>query len=371
MADHSLPSLASAYADVINIVNAKFADLAKALDPASVTATNLPDKAIRWSSANGYFEIYTLSTTSWARLQSATAARAAIGLDSVNNTADSSKPVSTAQAASIATKVSKAGDAMTGAFDEAVLVSMASSSTMAIGSAGSNNITVTGTNAITSFGTYAAGAKRTLTFSSALTLTHNATSLILPGNANITTAAGDVAVMQSLGSGNWRCIGYTRANGTPVVGATIVSASESVQGIIEIAASAEVAGLTDPARAVVPAYLKAGVAAALNASGSAPMFASRAWGNFNGTGTVAIRGSGNVSSLTDVGVGNYTVNLTTSMPDANYAVTTSYAYTTTTIASAGNAGNLSANNLATGTFSIFQVDGPLTDSQNCFFSVFR
>jgi hypothetical protein len=58
---------------------------------------------------------------------------------------------------------------------------------------------------------------------------------------------------------------------------------------------------------------------ALNASGSAPIYACRAWVNFNGTGTVAIRASGNVSSITDNGVGDYTVNFTTAMPDANYS----------------------------------------------------
>jgi hypothetical protein len=45
----------------------------------------------------------------------------------------------------------------------------------------------------------------------------------------------------------------------------------------------------------------------------------RAWVNFNGTGTVAIRGSGNVSSITDNGVGDYTVNFTTAMSDATYS----------------------------------------------------
>lgn len=45
----------------------------------------------------------------------------------------------------------------------------------------------------------------------------------------------------------------------------------------------------------------------------------RAWVNFNGTGTVAIRAAGNVSSITDNGTGNYTVNFTTAMPDVNYA----------------------------------------------------
>lgn len=55
-------------------------------------------------------------------------------------------------------------------------------------------------------------------------------------------------------------------------------------------------------------------------SGSAPIYAARAWVSFNGTGTVAIRANGNVSSITDNGTGDYTVNFTTAMPDANYAV---------------------------------------------------
>ena len=61
------------------------------------------------------------------------------------------------------------------------------------------------------------------------------------------------------------------------------------------------------------------VKTALNATGSAPIYACRAWVNFNGTGTVAIRASGNVSSITDNGVGDYTVNFTTAMSDVNYA----------------------------------------------------
>jgi hypothetical protein len=59
---------------------------------------------------------------------------------------------------------------------------------------------------------------------------------------------------------------------------------------------------------------------AINATGSAPIYAARAWVNFNGTGTPAIRASGNVSSITDAGVGNYTVNLTNAMPDTNSSV---------------------------------------------------
>ena len=55
-------------------------------------------------------------------------------------------------------------------------------------------------------------------------------------------------------------------------------------------------------------------------SGTAPLYMCRAWVNFNGTGVVAIRASGNVSSITDNGVGDYTVNFTTAMPDANYSI---------------------------------------------------
>jgi hypothetical protein len=62
-----------------------------------------------------------------------------------------------------------------------------------------------------------------------------------------------------------------------------------------------------------------GVASLTTASGSAPSYSARAWVNFNGTGTVAIRASGNVSSITDNGTGDYTVNFTTAMSDANYS----------------------------------------------------
>jgi hypothetical protein len=55
-----------------------------------------------------------------------------------------------------------------------------------------------------------------------------------------------------------------------------------------------------------------------NLGGTEEYYKCRAWVNFNGTGTVAIRASGNVSSITDNGTGDYTVNFTTALPDANY-----------------------------------------------------
>ena len=73
----------------------------------------------------------------------------------------------------------------------------------------------------------------------------------------------------------------------------------------------------------------------MGVTGSAPIYACRAWVNFNGTGTVAIRASGNVSSITDNGPGDYTVNFTTSMSDVNYGICASIK------------GNDSSNNRAT------------------------
>ena len=57
---------------------------------------------------------------------------------------------------------------------------------------------------------------------------------------------------------------------------------------------------------------------------SVPSYSAKAWVNFNGTGTVAIRASGNVSSITDNGTGNYTVNFTTAMVDADYCANITY-----------------------------------------------
>jgi hypothetical protein len=93
------------------------------------------------------------------------------------------------------------------------------------------------------------------------------------------------------------------------------AANTTTTGVVELATNAEAAAGTDTSRAITPAALFGG----LNASGSAPVYAARAWVNFDGTGTPGIRASGNVSSITDVGIGTYTVNFTTAMPDTNYA----------------------------------------------------
>ena len=131
------------------------------------------------------------------------------------------------------------------------------------------HINITGTTQITAF-TVAIGVTYFVRFNASLTLINNA-NIVTQTGSNITTQAGDTCILRA-----------TAAN------------------VVE-------------ALSYVPAK---------NASqqGTAPIFGARAWVNFDGTGTVAIRASGNVSSITDQGTGNYTVNFTTAMPDTNYSI---------------------------------------------------
>ena len=108
-------------------------------------------------------------------------------------------------------------------------------------------------------------------------------------------------------------------------------------------------------------------------SGTAPIYPCRAWVNFNGTGTVAIRASGNVSSITDGGTGLYTVNMTTAMSDVNYSAVCA---TGGVIAAGGVAdGNrwIGSSVVSTSACSITQRNSgnTLEDGPQIFVSIFR
>jgi len=110
---------------------------------------------------------------------------------------------------------------------------IASGTTLTLGKDG-NQFDVTGTTTITGIATQGIGSYVTLHFDGVLTFTHHSTNLILPGAANITTAAGDIAVMYEYASADWRCVSYTKANGEAVVssggGLTIGSESAAASG---------------------------------------------------------------------------------------------------------------------------------------------
>lgn len=115
-------------------------------------------------------------------------------------------------------------------------VTIASATTTDIGAVAANRVAISGTTTITSFGT-TANVVRLVRFTGALTLTYNATTLILPGAANITTAAGDTAIFSSDGSGNWRCLSYTKGTIAPATVSTYTSADQTIVtgGLVTVA----------------------------------------------------------------------------------------------------------------------------------------
>lgn len=182
---------------------------------------------------------------------------------------------------------------------------IASAATTSIGTVGLGDyIHITGTTAITSLGTASsAGVRRTLIFDSAgCVLTHSA-NIICPGAVSITSVANTVIEVVAETTSIWRVVSVTHPNISHAELGYLDGVTSNIQTQFSNLASAN----------------NASVMSALNANGSAPIYACRAWVNFNGTGTVAIRGSGNVSSITDNGTGDYSINFTTAMPDANYS----------------------------------------------------
>ena len=133
--------------------------------------------------------------------------------------------------------------------------------------------------------------------------------------------------------------------------------------------------------AVIPIDLSTG-APSWNASGdlsfnsgygsTAVAYGCRAWVNFNGTGTVAIRASGNVSSITDNGTGVYTVNFTTAMPDVNYSMV-GVAGTPASVGGILHGPSGSAANQTTSAIAIYTLTdaGATFDASHVFASFFR
>ena len=153
---------------------------------------------------------------------------------------------------------------------------------------------------------------------SALSIGGNAATATLATNAtNATNVTGTIAsavtaTTQTAGDNS------TKVATTAYVDASGVAASETVAGKIEIATAAEVQSGTDTVRAITPSGLRSG----LNASGSAGIYAVRAWCKFNGTlgGTNAPAGGGNVTNVVTNSTGNYTINFSSAMPDLHFAV---------------------------------------------------
>lgn len=159
-----------------------------------------------------------------------------------------------------------------------------------------NVVTLSSTATANTLGTVQAGFIGVIHYGIAITVTHNGTSRILPTGANITTTVGDVELVVSLGSGNWRTIAYMRADGTAV------GAGSATQAQMEAASSTAV--FSSPGRQHYhPAHPKAFTAGRYSAG--APESPGTAYG---------------VSSVSDTGTGIMTVNFSTAFSSAKYVV---------------------------------------------------
>ena len=132
------------------------------------------------------------------------------------------------------------------------------------------------------------------------------------GNLNLVSGTTTIVALPSAGIA---VTGTLTATGAVTL-TTVLPVASGGTGVSTSTGTGAVVLGTSPTMAT-PTFNSAQLATVV---GTAPLYMCRAWVNFNGYGTVAIRGSGNVSSITDNGTGNYTVNFTTAMSDANYCV---------------------------------------------------
>lgn len=151
------------------------------------------------------------------------------------------------------TDIESAINKVAGGISNFAKTDVASAATCNIGAATTPVVRITGTTTITSFGTVA-NTRKYVYFAAALTLTHNATSLILPGAGDITTASGDVALFISDASGNWRCHNYQRARRSSLFNALDygVKADGSTDDLAALAALLDVIDAAGGGTLVVP-----------------------------------------------------------------------------------------------------------------------
>jgi hypothetical protein len=141
---------------------------------------------------------------------------------------------------------------------------------------------------------------------------------------NGTTTAMTIDTSQNVGIGTTSPLQKLDVRGTVIAGNGTIQPSMSISSRAEIGAlSNHNLGLI--ANGSTQALLTTTGDFQFNSGygGFATAYGCRAWVNFNGTGTVAIRANGNVSSITDNGTGDYTINFTNAMPDANYCAVVS------------------------------------------------
>lgn len=217
-------------------------------------------------------------------------------------------------------------DPLTGTQSWAKGADIASAATLTLGSDG-NFFDVTGAVTITAISSKAAGTIIGLQFDGAPLLTHNATSLILAGGVNYQCRAGDILYFQSEGSGNWREIFQNRfriaTKGDLVVGGSNHLPQRKAVGSdnqILRSQSSQSDGLEWINPAATQAEQETGSSLVTYVTPGRQHYhpsAAKAWAVVDGGGTPSIAASYNVTSVTDGGVGTFTINLTTTFSNSS------------------------------------------------------
>lgn len=148
--------------------------------------------------------------------------------------------------------------------------------------------------------------------------------------------------------------------------------NETVAGIKTFSSSPVVptlAATDDSTKAVNSAFTHDAIANDLNASGSAPMYACRAWVEFNGTGTVAIRADGNIDSIVDNNVGDYTINIDVDIEDAKYSIVGAGSVKSGTDYSGFVCVDWNTSAPSVGSFDINYVDSGGTNRDNTYLNI--
>lgn len=229
-------------------------------------------------------------------------------------------------------------------------VSLASATTTDLGSTGTNVISITGTTTITSLGSTASinECLYFVRFTGALTLTYNSSTLILPGFASITTAAGDTAIFKYEGSGHWRCMMYQQA-ATVVGGTGTVNAGTTNQLAYYASSTNAVSGTT--------AIPNGTTATTQTAADSTTKVATTAFVN-----STALTLASGTTAVTQAAANNSTKVATTAFVNGT-ALTLASGTTATTQAAGNNSTNVAttafvngtALTLASGTTSVTQT----------------
>jgi hypothetical protein len=222
---------------------------------------------------------------------------------------------------------------------------------------------ITGTTTITGFGTVRAGIWKVLKYEGALTLTHNATSLILLGGANRTTADGDVQIVASEGSGNWREWAYFRAAAlfiTPTSTDTLTNKTLTSPTLTTPTLNGALAGDAIAAQA----EMETGTATDSIVSPGRQHFHQSAVKGWVMADTAAGVAAGyNVTSVTDNGAGDASINWATDFSSALYcAVASSKAGSGTSIYGAVDNTSFAAG--VTRVYTATSTTGSLTDPNN-------